>query len=220
MKNKTKMTRVLGAVIFALSLLGGSCANNPRNAAIDRASPIRTYPAKKPKWVSSPKSAETKSVLAFTGSSGKWATSTGDYGSRSYAQANGRNQVNQYLGELISASARTHAAIAGISADTLSPEIISQELITHISSSVVRQLYAKDFYDEVYLDNTNRESHQSYALMTIEKAVLKNSIDEWGREKAEEYSRKAAQEQDQERRSQSEKARDFFGSNLSEKLGL
>jgi hypothetical protein len=219
MKTKTRMIGVLGAVILAAAAFAG-CANNSRAAAVTRSTPIRTEPKNRPKWVDSPKSAETKTVMAFVGTSGKWATATGDYGARAYAEINGRNQLSQYYGVIIADQARTHAAVVGITAETLSPAIISQQLNERISQSVVRELYSKEFFTEVFIDNTNREAYQCYALMTVEKAIVKKTIDDWGKQKGEEYAQKAALDQDQARREQNIKAAEFFKSDLSGKLGL
>ncbi|WP_461255658.1 hypothetical protein [Treponema sp. R80B11-R83G3] len=219
MKTKTKVSGILAAVILATVFAG--CAINPRTAAIERATPIRTEPNKKrPKWVDNPRSAETKTTMAIVGSSGKFATATGDYGARAYAEINGRNQLGQYYGVVIADQARAHAAIAGISANTLSPAIISQQLNERISQSAVQALSAKEYFTEVFIDSTNREAYQVYVLMSIDKAIVKNTIDNWGKMKAEEYAQKAAQEIDEARREQTLKAAEFFKSDLSSKLGL
>jgi len=220
MKTKTKAIGTLGAVILVLAEVFAGCANFGRTAAIESATPIRTEPKRMQKWVNNPKSAETKTEMAIVGTSGRFATATGDYGAIKYAEVNGRNKLSQLYGTLIANQARTHAAIVGITAETLSPSIISQELNEWLSMSLVQGLAVKDHYIEVFIDRTNREAYDAHVLMLIDKSIVKASLDSWGKKKSEEFLEAARETQDEARREQNTKAAEFFGNDLSGKLGL
>ena len=56
--------------------------------------------------------------------------------------------------------------------------------------------------------------------MQIDKARVAAVIDDFGKEEAADLQRKAATEQDAQRRQQLERAAEFFGGNLSSTLDL
>jgi hypothetical protein len=213
-------------VIMAMALFFG-CQSSPtvsyrvsRNAAIDRATPIRTEPKKKPRWVDNPKSAETRQLMAITGSSGRYATATGDFGARNAAIVNGQNQLSNYYGVLIAEQVQTFSAQFGLAHETLSPQIVGRSLTERMSQAVVRGLKPSEYYTEVYIDNTHRESYQVYTLMVIEKELVKKAIDDWALGQANDFAQQAEKEQDRERKNQLEQVKNFFQDNFSSKLGF
>jgi hypothetical protein len=76
------------------------------------------------------------------------------------------------------------------------------------------------FYTEVYLDTANQEAYQVYVHMEIAKSRVAKVIDDYGKEAAADYAKRAAAERDAERKQQFEKAAEFFGGNLSSTLDL
>jgi len=189
-----------------------------RQAAIAAASAIRTEPAQRPGWVDEVPDKPT--TLSFIGSAGRYATATGNQGARYFAEENGRTQLVDYYGTLMSNQARTHAATFGITSDVLSPQIAGQQLNERIAQNVAQALAPRSYYTLVFLDSTNREAFEVYVLMEIDKALVRRVIDNYGQEQAADYAKKAAAEQDAVRRQQLEKAAEFFGGNLSSKLGF
>jgi hypothetical protein len=221
---KVTQMMVLAAVLSAAALAGcasqaGGVSNrSARNEAIERATPIRTEPAQRPGWVDSVPDSPT--TLSLIGSAGRYATATGNTGARYYAEENGRTQLVDYFGTLMVNQARTHAATYGITSDVLAPQIAGQQLNERIAQNVAQALAPRSYYTLVYLDNTNREAFEVYVLMEVDKALVRRTIDNYGQEQAADYARKAAAEQDAVRRQQMEKAAEFFGGNLSSKLGF
>ena len=215
------------AITAILAVLATGCKSQPsavqsqraeRQAAIEAATPIRTEPARRPGWVDSvPDSATTQS---FVGSAGRYATATGNQGARYYAEENGRTQLVDYYGTLMTNQARTAASTFGITSDVLAPQIAGQQLNERLAQNVAQALGPREYYTLVYLDSTNREAYEVFVLMQIDKAIVRRAIDEFGREQAAEHSRRAAAEQDAARRQQHERAAEFFDGNLSSRMGL
>ena len=228
---KTKQMAIFTALAIAMIAVMG-CASKPaaspvrssapaqsaRDAAIAAATPIRTEPAQKPEWTYEVPQSPT--ILSFIGTAGRYATATGNQGARYFAEENGRTQLVDYYGTLMSNQARTHAATFGITSEVLSPQIAGQQLNERIAQNVAQALAPRSYYTEVYLDNSNREAYEVYVLMEIDKALVRRVIDNYGQEQAADYSRRAAAEQDAVRRQQLEKAAEFFGGSLSSKLGF
>jgi len=222
---KVKQILILLAIaIVAIAVT--SCASQPeaqaertaRQAAIEAATPIRTEPAQEPEWVH--RVPDSQTVLSFVGSAGRYATATGNHGARFFAEENGRTQLVDYYGTAMVNQARTHAATFGISSEVLAPQIVGQQLNERIAQSVSQALAPREYFTKVYLDATNRESFEVYVLMSIDKALVRRAIDNYGQEQAADYSRRAAAEQDAQRRQQLERASEFFGGNLSSRLGF
>ena len=225
---KTKQTVLFTALAVAMIAVMG-CASKPattsgskqpteRDTAIAAATPIRMEPAQKPEWTYNVPQSPT--VLSFIGTAGRYATATGNQGARYFAEENGRTQLVDYYGTLMSNQARTHAATFGITSEVLSPQIAAQQLNERIAQNVAQALAPRSYYTEVYLDNTNREAYEVYVLMEIDKALVRRVIDNYGQEQAADYAKRAAAEQDAVRRQQLEKASEFFGGSLSSKLGF
>ena len=188
-----------------------------REEATERARPIRTMPeGPPPEWLS--KIPVSPITQYFVGSAGRYAVETGNTGSRFYAEANGRTQLAQYYSTLIEDKARSYAATFGLTGDTLSPQVIGQQLNVAITRNVVRELAPVEYYTEVFLDATNRQAYQSFVLMTVDRKTVQRELDNYGKQQAEEHLRKAAAEQDQALRIQHEKAASFFGGNLTSSL--
>jgi hypothetical protein len=193
-------------------------AQSARDAALEQAKPIRAEPAQRPEWVDN--LPDTPQRLSFVGSAGRYATATGNQGARYFAEENGRMQLVDYYGTLMGNQARTHAATYGITSDVLAPQIAAQQLNERISQNVSQALAPRSYYTLVYLDNTNREAFEVYVLMEVDKALVRRVIDNYGQEQTADYKKKAAAETDAARRQQLEKAAEFFGGNLSSKLGF
>jgi archaellum component FlaG (FlaF/FlaG flagellin family) len=221
-----EMVMMIAAVMITAALVG--CASqtgatqtsnkSARDEAIAQATPIRTEPAQRPTWVDSVPDSPT--TLSFVGSAGRYATATGNTGARYYAEENGRTQLVDYYGTLMVNQARTHAATYGITSDVLAPQIAGQQLNERIAQNVAQALAPREYYTLVYLDDTNREAFEVYVRMEVDKALVRRVIDNYGQEQAADYAKKAAAEQDAARRQQLEKAAEFFGGNLSSKLGF
>jgi len=222
-----KMKQIWVFLTFAIIALAvTSCASKPevkaaqsaRQAALEASKPIRTEPAQRPGWVDSvPDSAST---LSFIGTAGRYATATGNHGARYFAEENGRTQLVDYYGTVMSNQARTHASTYGISSDVLAPQIAGQQLNERIAQNVSQALAPREYYTLVYLDTTNREAFEVYVLMQVDKSLVRRVIDNYGQEQAADYAKRAAAEQDAQRKQQLQKASEFFGGNLSSKLGF
>jgi hypothetical protein len=222
MKQTVKMIMALmidAAVTGCASQAGTSASDrSARNAAIEQSKPIRTEPEQRPVWVDTVP--DSPATLSFIGSAGRYATATGNTGARYYAEENGRTQLVDYFGTLMVNQARTHAATYGITSDVLAPQIAGQQLNERIAQNVAQALAPRSYYTLVYLDDTNREAFEVYVLMEVDKALVRRVIDNYGQEQAADYAKKAAAEQDAARRQQLEKAAEFFGGNLSSKMGF
>jgi subtilisin family serine protease len=158
---------------------------------------------------------DSTATLSLIGTAGRYATATGNSGARYYAEENGRTQLVDYYGTVMTNKARTYASTYGITSDVLAPQIAGQQLNERIAQNVSQALAPREYYTLVYLDNTNREAFEVYVLMQVDKALVRRVIDNYGREQAADYAKKAAAEQDAARRQQLEKAAEFFGGNLS-----
>lgn len=218
------------SVFAVLALVFASCGSSPSSApasasaapqpserelAIERARPIRTEPAQRPDWVDSiPRNA---SALSFVGSSLRFSTTAQ---ARDNSQENGRRQLVDYYGTLMVNKGREYTATYGISNEVFSPQVAAQQLNERIAQNVAQALEARSFFTQVYLDETNREAFEVNVLMEIDKAIVARVIDNYGKEAAADLMKKAAAEQDAQRRQQMEKAAEFFGGNLSSTLGF
>ena len=212
----------MGTLLAAIALLAiVGCASKQeiyaqksRQAAIERAKPIRTEPGNRPAWVDYP----PREPLSFVGTSLRMSPVAL---SRDDAMENGRLAFIRFIGVEMVDKARSYAALHGIASEVLSPQIVSQTLNERIAHSISQGLIAKEFWTEVYIDNTHRENFQVYCLMQIDdKASIRRILNNYGKDQADEYARQAAAEQDAARRMQLEKAREFFGNDLSSTLGF
>ena len=207
------------AVVLASAGCGSSPSSAPakseRELAIERAAPIRTEPAQRPAWTDSVP--RTTGFLSFVGTSLRYATSAQ---ARNNAQENGRQQLVDYYGTLMVNKGREYTATYGISNEVFSPQVAAQQLNERIAENVSQALEAREFYTQVYLDDTNREAFEVNVLMEVSNAIVARVIDNYGKEAAEDLLKKAANERDAQRRQQMEKAAEFFGGNLSSSLGL
>jgi hypothetical protein len=220
------MKKTVFGVVTALAvvLVFAGCGSAPataaressaRELAIERATPIRTEPAQRPDWIDTvPRSAGS---LNFIGTSLRYATTVQ---ARDNAQENARRQLVDYYGTVMANKGREYIATYGISNEVFAPQIAGQQLNERIAQGVSQALEAREFFTQVYLDETNREAFEVNVLMEIDKAIVARVIDNYGKETAEDLMKKAAAEQDARRREQMEKAAEFFGGNLSSSLGL
>jgi len=218
---KTKQMIIFTVLaVAAIAVMGCSSqpvasAQSARQTAIEAAMPIRTEPAQRPVWVDNvPDSSQT---LSFVGTS---LRSYPEMIARNQAMEDGRNQLVDYYGTLMVNKARTYTGTHGITSDVLAPQIAGQQLNERLAQNVSQALAPRNYYTLVYLDNTNREAFEVYALMEVDKALVRRVIDNYGQEQAADYARRAAAEQDAARRQQLEKAAEFFGGNLSSTLGF
>jgi hypothetical protein len=186
-----------------------------REAAIEAARPIRTSTPARPDWIDIVPKSSTD--LSFIGASLRFAT---DAQARNNAQEDGRRQLVDYYGTLMANKAREYSATAGISNEVFAPQIAAQQLNERIAQNVAQALAPVQFYTEVYLDTANQEAYQVYVLMEIAKSRVAQVIDNYGKEQAADYAKRAAAERDAERKQQLEKAAEFFGGNLSSTLDL
>jgi hypothetical protein len=222
---KEKRIVIVMTVVLVMAVIAG-CASKPaatpeqsaRDRAIAEATPIRTEPAQRPDWVDNVPDSST--TLSFIGSAGKYATTTGSTGARFYAEENGRTQLVDYYGTLMSNQARNYASTFGITSEVLAPQIAAQQLNERLAQNVSQALAPRNYYTLVYLDNSNREAFEVYVLMQVDKALVRRVIDNYGQEQAADYARRAAAEQDAARKQQLQKASEFFGGNLSSTLGF
>jgi hypothetical protein len=216
-----KTEKLLIGMAFALTMavLAG-CAGNPakqakdsRDLAVKQATPIRTEPAKRPDWVDNVP--DSKEKMSFIGTAGRYATVAE---TRTLAEKNGREQLADYYGTLVVNKARTFTATYGISSEVLAPQIAAQRLNESLAQNLAQALAPRNYYMLVYLDNTNREAFEVYVLMEVEKKIVRQLIDNFGKEQAADLAKRAAAEQDSARRQQLQKAEEFFGGNLSSTL--
>jgi hypothetical protein len=115
---------------------------------------------------------------------------------------------------------REYTATYGLANEVFSPQIAGQRLNERIAQAVAQALGERRAYWEYFMDENNREYYITYVEMQIEKARVAKVIDDFGKEEAEDLRKKAAAEQDAQRRQQIEKAAEFFGGNLSSTLDL
>lgn len=218
---KTSNGMVFAAAVAVLVI--AACTSAPvsapvkseRELAIERAAPIRTEPAQRPGWIDTlPRSA---TALNFVGTSLRFATAAQ---ARDNAQENGRRQLVDYYGTLMVNKGQEYTATYGISNEVFSPQIAAQQLNERIAQNVSQALEAREFFTQVYLDESNREAFEVNVLMEIDTAIVARVIDNYGKEAAEDLMKKAAAEQDAQRREQLEKTAEFFGGNLSSTLGF
>jgi hypothetical protein len=163
---------------------------------------------------------DSPTTLSFVGTAGRYATETGSFGARHFGHEDGRMQFVDYLGTLMVNQARTHAATFGITSDVLSPEVVGQQFNERAAQNIAQALAPREYYTEVFLDATNHEAFQVFVLMQVDKAIVRRVLDNYGNEQAADYARRAAEEIDQVRRQQLERASEFFGGNLSSRLGF
>jgi hypothetical protein len=215
------MKKTAIGLVFALAviLIPAGCKTAPvksdRELAIERAAPIRTEPAQRPGWVDTVPA--SPGSLIFVGTSLRYATAVQ---ARDNAQENARRQLVDYYGTLMVNKGREYSATYGISNEVFSPQIAGQQLNERVAQGVSQALEAREFFTQVYLDETNREAFEVNVRMEIDKAIVARIIDNYGKETAEDLLKKAAEEQDAHRREQMERAAEFFGGNLSSSLGL
>jgi hypothetical protein len=220
-RKKMKTGKLVIGFVLATTLLAG-CASNPakqakdsRDLAVKQATPIRTEPAKRPDWVDNVP--DSKDKLSFIGTAGRYATVAE---TRTQAEKNGREQLADYCGTLVVNKARTFTATYGISSEVLAPQIAGQRLNESLAQNLAQALAPRNYYTLVYLDNTNREAFEVFVLMEVEKKIVRQLIDNFGKEQAADLAKRAAAEQDAGRRQQLQKAEEFFGGNLSSSLDL
>jgi len=227
MRKRTVVLLAMLVLIPVMSFAGGkkekveqpkAPVKSARDVAIEQATPIRTEPAARPDWVDNVPDSTT--TLSFVGTAGKYATATGNTGARYYAEENGRTQLVDYYGTLMVNKARTYASTYGITSEVLAPQIAGQQLNERLAQNVSQALAPRNYYTLVYLDASNREAYEVYVLMQVDKALVRRVIDNYGKEQAADYAKKAAAEQDAARKQQLEKAAEFFGGNLSSTLGF
>jgi hypothetical protein len=214
----------LGTAIVVLAGCGSAPAAVPapaapvkseRELAIERAAPIRTDPAQRPAWIDVVP--RNTGYLSFVGTSLRYATAAQ---ARNNAQENGRQQLVDYYGTLMVNKGREFTATYGISNEVFSPQVAAQQLNERIAQNVSQALEAREFFTQVYLDNTNREAFEVNVLMEISTTIVARVIDNYGKEAAEDMMKQAAAEQDAVRKTQMERTAEFFGGNLSSSLGL
>ncbi|MDR0539290.1 MAG: hypothetical protein LBG74_02135, partial [Spirochaetaceae bacterium] len=186
-----------------------------RKQAVEMAKPIKTSQPLRPAWIDDVP--ESEKTLSFVGISGKYVTETQ---ARSSAREDARRQLVDYYGTLMVNKGREAQAINAVSSDVISPQIAAQQLNERIAQGAAQALGDRRFYWECFMDENNREYYVVYVEMQIDKARVARIIDEFGREKAADLQKKAAEEQDARRRQQLEKAAEFFGGNLSSSMDL
>ncbi|MBP5175101.1 MAG: hypothetical protein ILP07_04200 [Treponema sp.] len=212
-----KTVGVLAAAL-ALALLSG-CASSPekeaarkRAAAMDALTPLKTIPEKRPAWVDSVPI--TKSELAFVGVSDEKVAS--DQIARNRAENDARKKLVHFYGTPMKDAGRSASASYGLSSDVFDPEMVSQQFETYLSEGVAKEITAREYYTEIYqsLNEDYQFTYKVYALLPIEKKVADAALKEFAQKEADAYKAKAAAERDAERRSQLEKAADYFGGPL------
>jgi hypothetical protein len=210
-------------VLFAgFTLILASCGSSPvreqrsaREIAIEMAKPIRASQSRRPDWVDD--ITKSDSTLSFVGASPRFATESQ---ARESAREDGRRQLVDYYGTIMVNKAREYSATHGLSNEVFSPQITGQRLNERISQAVAQALEERRFYWEYFMDENNREYYVAYVEMQIERARVSRVIDEFGRQEAADLQKKAAAEQDAQRRQQTDQAAEFFSGNLSSSLDL
>jgi hypothetical protein len=96
--------------------------------------------------------------------------------------------------------------------------VVSQRLDERISQGVSQALEMRKTYWNYFMDENDREYYIFYAQMQIARAKVEKMIDDFGKAEAADLKKRAAAEQDAQRRQQIEKAAEFFGGNLSSSL--
>jgi hypothetical protein len=227
------MKRIIGLCVAAgFALVLASCGSSPvpagspgedqrseqrsaRELAIELAKPIRSSQPQRPEWVDNV--VKSDSTLSFVGASLRFAT---EAEARGNAQEDGRRQLVDYYGTLMVNKGREYSATYGLSSEVFSPQITGQRLNERVSQAAAQALEARRFYWEYFMDENNREYYVAYVEMEIAKARVARVIDEFGSQEAADLQKKAAAEQDTQRRRQLEQAAEFFGGNLSSSLEL
>jgi hypothetical protein len=217
------MTRLI-VILAGVSLVFASCGGTPapvreqrsaRELAIEMAKPIRTSQAQRPEWID--EIPQSSTVLSFVGISNRFTT---EALARGNAQENARGQLVDFYGTVMVNKGREYTATYGLSNEVFSPQVAGQRLNERIAQAVSQALGERRAYWENFMDENNREYYVTYVEMQIEKARVARVIDDFGKEEAAELQKKAAAEQDAQRRRQLERAAEFFGGNLSSTLDL
>jgi hypothetical protein len=179
------------------------------------ARPIRTSQPQRPEWID--EVTQSAATLSFVGISNRFTT---EALARGDAQENGRRQLVDFYGTVMVNKGREYTATYGLSNEVFSPQVTAQRLNERIAQAVAQALGERRAYWEYFMDENNREYYITYVEMQIEKARVARVLDDFGKEEAAELQKKAAAEQDAQRRQQFEKAAEFFGGNLSSTLDL
>lgn len=215
------MKKILGLVMVTVALTClMSCvstaekqAKKERAAALEALKPVRTIPEKRLSWVDSVPN--TKSELAFIGVSNQYAT---EAEARNEAQRDGRYQLVNYYGTLMSDAGRTAKGTSGLTSDVFDPEVKSQELKEYLSSGIASKISAKEYYTEIYLTTENKYAYKVFALMGIEKSVADKAVEDFMKQQADSYKKQAAAEKDAAKRKQLEEAAEWFGGSLESNI--
>jgi hypothetical protein len=213
---------ILIVLMASVAALFAACSSSPaqqqrsaRELAVEMAKPIRTSQPQRPEWVDV--IPQSTSTLSFVGISRRFAT---EADARNNAREDGRRQLVDYYGTLMVNKGREYSATYGLSNEVFSPQITGQQLNERIAQAVAQALGDRQFYWEYYMDENNREYYLSYVEMQIEKTRVAKVIDDFGKQEAAALQKKAAAEQDAQRRQQLERAAEFFGGNLSATLDM
>jgi len=215
MKRIVSLTVVFIAAI-AVSVVSMGCA---RNEAMRRSLPIRTEPEKRPEWVYNVPP-DTPTTKSFVGTAGRYATATGNSGARHFAEANGRQQLVNFYGTRIWAVAQNYTASYGISSEVLDPMELAQEFNEWASQNLAQGLYPRSYFTQVFLDSSNNEAYEVYVLMEIDRDLITQVINNYGKEQAEAYAKQVEAEQNTVQKQLLQRAVEFFGGNFSSTLGL
>ena len=215
----TRCIVVLAGFSLVLASCGGSAPareqRSARELAIELAKPVRASQAQRPGWID--EVSQSSTTLSFVGISNRFSTESL---ARGDAQENARRQLVDYYGTVMVNKGREYTAAYGLANEVFSPQIVGQRLNERIAQALAQALGEHRVYWEYFMDENNREYYIVYVEMQIDKARVAKVIDDFGEEEAAELQRKAAGEQDAQRRQQLERAAEFFGGNLSSTLDL
>lgn len=216
------MTRFI-VILAGFSLVFASCGSSApareqrsaRKLAVEMAKPIRASQDRRPEWID--EVSQSSTTLSFVGISNRFTT---EALARGDAQENARRQLVDFYGTLMVNKGREYSATYGLSNEVFSPQVAGQRLNERIAQAVAQALGERRAYWEYFMDENNREYYITYVEMQIDKARVARVLDDFGKEEAADLQKKAAAEQDTQRRQQFERAAEFFGGNLSSTLDL
>ena len=218
---KTRVVVISLVAVMVVALLT-SCASKPaspaqsaRQEAIDRALPIRASESIRPDWINNP--LQDRDYQFFVGISRRQST---EADGRNEARENARVQLVDFYGTLMVNRGKEAQARFGIANEVFAPQIVEQQFRERMSQGLSQALGDSRSYWEYFLDEYNREYYIIWQEAQIEKTRVARMIDDFGKEQAADYLRRAAAEQDAARRQQLEKASDYFGGNFSSMMGF
>jgi hypothetical protein len=202
-------TVILISTVSAIGLMSIGCASSPKSAG-NEVKPIWTSRATVPDWRYGP-----EKDYEYVGVSQKEAT---EQSARSDAEENARKRLLDYYGGEMENTFKQEKALVGLESEIGDAQKVRQDVTQQFELRVISQLKIVDTYLEKYRDENGEIYIVAAVRSKIDPSIVKQAISDFGKEKSADLAEKAKAEQNAEKKSQLEKASEFFGSSLSSSL--